>query len=283
VRLRARDLKRVRDELIGRKLARTTINALQRRIVRLFRWAVAEEFCPAEIPEALAAVPGLRKGRSAAREAEAVASVPESDVNAVLGNVSRQIRDMVRLQLLTGCRPGEITAVRPCDVNRDGAVWEFVPRTHKTEHHHQGRRVYIGPRAQAILAPYLDDRPAESYCFSPAEAEAEAARLADRHAARVTPKSCGNRPGLRRGNPKWKPGERYTVPAYRKAIARGCEAAGVPAWNPNQLRHARATDLRRRYGVEATSTVLGHSTLDTTTIYAEQDFARARAIMSEVG
>ena len=59
--------------------------------------------------------------------------------------------------------------------------------------------------------------------------------------------------------------------------------AGVEAWTPQQLRHTRATQIRKKYGIEAAQIILGHSKADTTEIYAERDLARARRIMGEIG
>ena len=44
--------------------------------------------------------------------------------------------------------------------------------------------------------------------------------------------------------------EDYTVVSYRQAIPRACKAARVEPWVPGQLRHSRATDVRRDYGLE---------------------------------
>ena len=71
--------------------------------------------------------------------------------------------------------------------------------------------------------------------------------------------------------------------AYAIAIARACEAAGVPHWTPNMLRHTCATELRKKYGLEKSRAVLGHSKMETTEIYAEMDRDEARRIMREVG
>jgi integrase len=54
-------------------------------------------------------------------------------------------------------------------------------------------------------------------------------------------------------------------------------------WSPLQLRHTFATLIRARYGLEATSNVLGHAKADVTQIYAERDLAQARQIAAEVG
>ena len=55
------------------------------------------------------------------------------------------------------------------------------------------------------------------------------------------------------------------------------------AWAPNQLRHSAATRIRELYGIEAASTVLGHSDVRVTEIYAERDFRQAAEIMSKIG
>lgn len=54
---------------------------------------------------------------------------------------------------------------------------------------------------------------------------------------RKTPRSCGNRPGTnRRRRPRVTPGQRYTTPAYDKAIARACEQAFPPSQHLARLR-----------------------------------------------
>ncbi len=76
----------------------------------------------------------------------------------------------------------------------------------------------------------------------------------------------------------------YSTASYRRAIARACRRAGVAIWHPNQLRHSAATEIRRRFGLEAAQLVLGHSSaLVTEAVYAERDAAIVQRIMSEMG
>ncbi|MBX3441225.1 MAG: site-specific integrase [Planctomyces sp.] len=274
-------LRAVRLSMIDdRRWCRSTINSHVARIRQVFKFAVEHELIPAETLNRLRALAPLLAGRTAAPDHAPVMPVPEADVNAILPHVSRQVRDMIRLQLLSGCRPDEIVSLRPCDVNREGEVWEYAPASHKTQHHGRQRRIYFGPRAQAILAPYLDDRSAEAACFSPAEAEAERLALKrQKRKSKVQPSQAARTVRKRQRAPA----ATYTVASYRRAIHRACKAAGVAPWAPNRLRHSRATDLRRRYGIEAAQTVCGHSKLDTTQVYAERDLERARSIMAECG
>ena len=50
-----------------------------------------------------------------------------------------------------------------------------------------------------------------------------------------------------------------------------------------QLRHTAATEIRRRFGVESARTILGHSDIATSEIYAERDHEMASRIAAEVG
>jgi integrase len=83
--------------------------------------------------------------------------------------------------------------------------------------------------------------------------------------------------------PKRRPGAKYSTAAYGQAVAKACDRAGLPHWHPNQLRHSHATEVRRRYGLEAAQVVLGHSRADVTQVYAERDLTLAERVAKEVG
>jgi integrase len=205
---------------------------------------------------------------------------------------------MVRFQRLTGCRPAEVCILRACDVDTSGEVWSYRPESHKTEHRGRNRLIFIGPKAQDVLRPYLL-RDTTSYCFVPAESEKK--RRAEVHTRRRTPLCYGNRPGTnRRRRPRRFPGDHYTTAGYRRAIDRAVVLANrraaqeaqarseeppatIPSWSPNQLRHTAATEIRRAYGLEAAQTVLGHAKADVTQVYAERDAALAAEVMRKIG
>jgi integrase len=174
-------LKLVRQAVIDAGLARTTINQRVGRIVHLFKWGVEQELIPPAVHQALKAVAGLERGRTAARESSPVRPVPEADVEAIRPHVSRQVWAMIELQRLTGMRSVEVTIMRTADLDTSGAVWAYVPRRHKTGHRGHDRTIYLGPRAQAALEPWLRADPSE-FLFSPREAMAEfrAAQRRDR-------------------------------------------------------------------------------------------------------
>lgn len=83
--------------------------------------------------------------------------------------------------------------------------------------------------------------------------------------------------------PKRKGADEYSTRSYRDAIHRACLRAKIDRWNPNQLRHAAATEIRKRFGLEAAQVTLGHSNANVTQIYAERDLSKAAEIMRQVG
>jgi len=285
----------IKQDMIAKGWARVYVNDHLGRIRRVFKWATAQELIPPSVFHGLVTVPGVRRGRGEARESEPIGPVALHLVDATVAHLRPVVRDMVRLQLLTGMRPGEVCILRPCDVDRSTDPWQYVPSHHKTEHRGRHRVVFIGPQGQDVLRPYLL-RAADAACFVPSESETDRrAEMRARRKSKVQP-SQRNR---RKRRPKLQPGDVYDVAAYRRAITRACDKAyplpkGLTAeeqkawleehrWSPNQLRHTRATEVRRQFGLEAASTVLGHARADVTQIYAERDMAKAAEIMKKIG
>ena len=272
-------LQALQQKMVEAGHSRPYANENVARIKRLFKWAVTQELVPETVHRALATVPGLKKGRTEAREPVPIFPVSEDVVDATLPHLPPVVADMVRFHRLVGCRPSEVCMIRPCDVDRGGEVWCYLPESHKTEHHDRERRIYVGPRAQAVLLPYLL-RDAAAHCFSPQESQRK--RYEKMRADRKTKVQPSQHDRCKR-KPQRTPGDRYTKDSYNRAIRRACERAGLSIWHPNQLRHAVATTVRKSYGIEAAQTVLGHSNADVTLIYAERDFDLAREIMRRIG
>jgi integrase len=260
-------------------LARKTANDRVARIKRLIKYGVEEELVPPSVMHGLQAVSGLRRGKTEARESPPVKPVPEAFVNAVLPHVAEPVRGMIALQSITAMRPGEVVIMRGCDIDVSGRVWVYVPFKHKTENMGFSREVYLGPQAQEIIKPFLKTD-MTAYLFSPMDAREQ--RFQILRASRKT-KVQPSQEDRKKSKPRKLPGARYTVESYRRAIKYGCDAADVPDWSPNRLRHSGATRLRKQYGIELARIILGHSTAFTTEIYAEADKAQAIEVMSKIG
>jgi integrase len=277
----ALSLEAVRNHMIALGWGRKSINLHVSRIKSLFKWGVAKELVPASVHHALLAVAGLRAGRSAARETAPVRPVPEAFVEATLPHANPVVRAMIAVQQLTGMRPGEVVVMRACDLDVTAPVWLYRPGSeselgrHKTAHHGHQRVIAIGPKGQEVIRPFLRTD-LRAYLFQPGDAVA---------------------------NPRWKqrrrPNGRYTVQSYRQAVRRAClraDAAAhkadpdtpadqvvVPVWRPHQLRHTKATEIRREAGLDAARAVLGHRKAQVTEVYAELDVSKAAEVMSRLG
>lgn len=285
----------IQEHLIGAKLSRGYINQRIGIIKRIFKWGATKELVSESVFGALWTVPGLKRGRTEAREAKPVLPVDDATIDATLPYLPPVVADMVRLQRLIGCRPGEVCGIRPCDVDTGAEVWTYTPESHKTEHHGRERKIFIGPRGQDVLRPYLL-RQKDAFCFSPVESERKRhAEMREARKSKVQPSQMNRS----KSRAKRKPTDRYTKESYCRAVARGAKLADqaahkanpdvpketriVPHWHPNQLRHSVATAIRRQFGLEAAQTVLGHSKADVTQVYAERDWSKAAAVMREVG
>ncbi len=273
-------LKATRQSMIGAGWSRGVVNHAIGRVRRAFRWGVENELVPAGVYHGLQAVSGLQRGRSEARETEPVLPVSEDHVRAVLPHLQPRVAAMVELQLVTGMRPHEVTILRARDLTTSVTPWVYTPASHKTQHHGHERRVFIGPRGQVILKPWLKPD-LSGYVFSPRDGEAE--RHAERKEQRVSPMTPSQSRRRPKARPDVAPGECYTVASYRHAIARACDDAGVPQFAPNRLRHAAATRIRSKYGLEAAQVLLGHASAVVTQVYAERDFAEAARVAMVAG
>jgi integrase len=185
-------LKACRGEMVRKGWSRTYTNAQVDRVRRMFRWAAEEELLPASVWQGLRALAGLRAGKTAARETEAVKPVTPDHVEATLPHMPLTVRAMVQFQLWTGCRPDEVCRIRAIDLDMGNpGCWVYRPGSdrgthgqHKTAHKGKVRLVLIGPRAQAVLRPYLGTK-LDAYCFSPEAGEEQ--RNARRRAERKSP------------------------------------------------------------------------------------------------
>ena len=269
----------VRQAMIDAGLGRRTINMRADCIKRMFKWAVENELVTPTVHHGLLAVGGLKQGRSEAKEAKAVGPVPEAFVEAVLPLVNRHLRAMIELQRITGARSGELCVARACDIDMTGRIWIYRPQRHKNQFREQGREIYLGPRAQDVIKPFLTPR-LDAYLFSPAVAREERYReLRAKRKTSVQPSQVCRR----KKRPRKLPGQHYTPYSYRQAIVEACKRANVPQWFPHQLRHSAGTRLRKEFGLEISRILLGHRSVMATQLYAEADKAAAFEVIAKVG
>lgn len=270
-------------------LSRKTTNHRIDKVKRVFKWGVSEELVDHSIYERLRTVAGLQAGRTRARETEEVEPVPDAVVDQTLPHLGPVVRAMVQLQRFSGMRPGEVCGLTPAEVDREGlkvdglTVWVYRPKKHKTAYRGHKRAVVIGPRAQAVLAPFLD-RAGDQFCFTPAEAAA--AFHEERKAGRKTPRYPSHakvKEGEKAARGRVNHQPRYDVAAYGSRIAAACKKHKIPHWHPNQLRHAALTEADHKFGLDAARAMGGHKDARVTTIYAARDLQKAAEVAAKIG
>jgi integrase len=227
-----RIFKRVRDAMIAAENSRGYINQQHNRIVAMLAHGVELELIGPNVPAAIREVRKLKYGRSGAKETVRVTPAPDEDILAALEMMGDDLAVMVQLQLLSGCRPGELWVMRPGDIDRSVDPWQYRPQTHKNAWRGKERTIPLGSHAQGLLAPYLLQA-ADRLCFVTLSGE---------------------------------PWNRYR---YRDSVHQACKRAGVPCFNPYQLRHNAGTETRRIFGLDAVQSQLGHSTRAMSERYAE--------------
>ena len=196
-----------------------------------------------------------------------VGPVEPAAVEATLPHLPGLLAPAVRFQLLTGARPDEALRLRGDLIERRSAgLWIYRPTRHKTASRGHVRQVFLSPEAIELVMPHLDAaaQRGDAYALSPRRAQAE----------RGTIVNAGS---------KRPPGECYTRAYYTRAVAAAAKAAGVQHWHPHQLRHTAATEFARLHGWEAARIWLGHSSLDVTRLYAEDDLLRIERLVSGDG
>lgn len=262
------------------KLSRRTVNSRIDIIRRLFKWATSNELIPVTVYQSIMTVEGLRKGRSKAKESKKIRPVDDAIVEKSLPFLGYHVSGMVQFQRHTGARSGEVCSMRPCDIDRSGTVWLYKPVQHKTGYLDYERMIFIGPKAQEILKPYLNECKEDETVFSPRRSMAYRYRK-----IRAERKSKVQPSQVSRAKQKLRDrfSNSYNPKSYYRAVRFAAERAKVPHWFPHQLRHAVGTELRKAFGIEAARAVLGQQNLSVTEIYAQQDATQARQVMEQLG
>lgn len=244
-------LRSVMDKMAKKKLSRNYINAVRGQICFVFQWGVVEELIPPAVLHAIERVPGLRKGRTEARETDKKIDVKWEWVESILPEVSPTVQNMLRFQWLVFFRSKSICLAEPEQFKTDDTVWEWRPR-HKTEHLGNEAVLFVGPKAQSLLKPLLEETKPGKRLF-PGYTTRSYCRAVTRAIARVNKKLA----------------EKNQEP--------------IPRWSPHCLRHTRGDYVRQRFGAEAAQAALAHESLKATELYTKRLQDKARSVASEIG
>ncbi|MHC4431730.1 MAG: hypothetical protein ACYTBS_07815, partial [Planctomycetota bacterium] len=132
-------LENLQDLMIQAGWNYATVNARIKRVIRMFEWAVVEGYTPAEVPYALTCLPSISRNDTRCKSrGKPRLPVAWEHVERLLPFMRQQIRDMIIVQSNTGMRPGDLTSMKPCEIDtslesKEG-VWIYRPGQHKTEY-----------------------------------------------------------------------------------------------------------------------------------------------------
>lgn len=126
-----RCLKMCRDEMIRRGWVRESANRGVGRIRHIFKFAAPEGLVTQSVWVALQTLSPLLAGRTDAPEADPVRAVPDTTIDTTIPHVPETVADMIRVERLTGMRPGEVCGMLWQEIDTSGAVWIFRPKDHK--------------------------------------------------------------------------------------------------------------------------------------------------------
>jgi integrase len=178
-----------------------------------------------------------------ARDPDPIAPVDMDVFRATIARLSPIAVVLLNVIRLTGMRPGEACDMRGCDIDLSRDPWRYRPLLHKTKWRGRSRDVLIGPQCQRLLLPLL----APSWLFTT------------------------------------RSGRKWTTSLLHSAVRNCCIRHDIPHWHPNQLRHTAATVIRREMSLEHAQAMLGHSSIETTQVYAERDERLAAEVALKFG
>jgi integrase len=161
------------------------------------------------------------------------------------------LRAAVLVQFWTGARTSEVRTMRASDVDTTGDVWSYRPRQHKTDYLGHRRTIFLGPRARAVLAPWL----------------ARAAARGPDSAVFPSP----------RGGGVW------TQDGHAHAVHRAALLAGLPQWHCYLVRHSARMRLSRDGSDEQARASLGQRSLDISLQYGTLDEQLAKEAARRLG
>lgn len=286
-------LEACREVMIDDNLSRKYVNKLVDCIRRTWKWASSKQLVSSQCFKWLMTVNHLKRGRTRAKEGRGTPPiVPWDDIQKTVVNTSRTIGAMILTQYYCCMRPEEVCIMRKRNIHLDVQVeglnqtmWGYYPDAYKGDHLDQTsiqEVIPIGPKAQAILQPFLNEAKDENdYLFSPANAQAE--ELALKRSLRKT-KVQPSQLNRRKKKPEKQPGPHYMPGSYCQAVKRAIKRAGVPKWTPVQLRHSHATDIREKHdSIDAAQLSLRHKHAKTSEIYAKLQVRKAFQLMAKEG
>lgn len=283
----------LQEMFVQRGVSRKYCNTLMGHIRAMLKWGIVRKFASSKVYGEAKLIEPLKKGKTKARENPKRKDVSDDVINKTLPYLLPTLRDMVRVQRLSGCmRPSEVCRMKPEEIDtkyttKDGVlIWMYTPGTHKNawrEKYENGEYVRIiplGKPEQDILAPRMVGKSDTDYLFSPKDAMKEHyAQAAATRKTKVQPSQV-KRKERNAKKPKRRDRDHYDRHSYNQAIRRVItdankylpEGEKIKRWTPYQIRHTAVTGIVNATGsVDIARAVAGQKTISVTQGYNHAD------------
>ena len=140
---------------VDKRLALTTINKKHNYVLNIFRWAAQMDLVTPTVWSALLTVRKIKPGRTSAKQPKKVKPVACEVVESILDHCQPRIAAVLRMQLYTGMRCGEVLRMTMAEIH--GNI--YSPYKHKNRWRNKDRTVHLGPRAMALINEWKTDDP----------------------------------------------------------------------------------------------------------------------------
>lgn len=239
-----RQLDEVRELMIAKGWQREVIGRRMVRVRTMWRWAEVKGHVPPGSWAALSALPAVAANDRRVRRSRPRKAVDWATLAKVCRAIeNRQVRAIMLVLWYTGARPSEVRTLKVGDIDRSGEVWTAAITDHKNAWRGQERTIAIGPKAQAVLRPYLEGKPGCAWVFPSGRSDGKPCR-----------------------------GE-----SLSRAVRRACERVVVAGCTPYSCRHSYRLRVTRALSLEHARAAMGHASIETTADYAKGTDAAAAA------
>jgi len=223
-----------RDKLRAKeKLSAQGVNRKIGLIKQFVGWAAERGYMPETNAAVIRAVRSLRVTGKKRRE-----PVPLGDLTKAIEKLRPHFADMVRLQFLLGCRPGEVCGMRWGDltITDSAEPWRYLVADAKTSHHGVETVYWIHDEAKEILRRHI--------------------RLTNGEFVFRTKRRV-----------------RFDTKTVTRKLRVAAKAAGVPEFTAHQIRHLALTLIANhpKGGLAAASAVGNHQSRSMTDAYVHND------------
>ena len=240
-----------------KKLSISSVNILICKIRLCFKKGVEFGLVPVEVFQALLCVQNLNwRTAPTLRNPEPIKPAETVSLAKIQSYLKPVYQVLMKVHRTTGMRVKELVEMRWSEITpekNDPTLYCYQPATHKNSHRGQERKIYIHEDLIAAMKSIRKKVWEKDLVWC----------------------SCGK--GINAGYHG-----QMTTAAYYLAIKGAIRRYNrdnkiqIARFTPLQIRHLVATEIRETDGIEAAAATLGHARLNTTEIYAEQSFTKAK-------